>query len=102
MKHENQIAVDMGLRLRKTRIEAQMTQQELAIRAGIGLNRLGDMERGKGTTSLESWIKVSLILEVEKGWQEVFAIEENPFDEYDRRMADKNNLLKTRVRKKRK
>ena len=91
----------MGLRLRKMRVEAQMTQQELAVRAGIGLNRLGGMERGKGTTSLESWIKVSLILEAEKGWQEVFGVEENPFDEYDRRMAEKNNLLKTRVRKKR-
>jgi transcriptional regulator with XRE-family HTH domain len=102
MKSEEQIAREMGLRLRKARIEARMTQKEMAVRAGIGLNRLGDMERGRPTTSLVSWIKVSRLLGLEKAWDEVLAVQENPFEEYDRRMAEQDKLLKTRVRKKKK
>ena len=99
MDHTEQLAREMGLRLRKARIAAKMTQKELKARAGIGLNRLGDMEHGKATTSLESWLKVSAVLGMEEGWNAVLAAPEDPFAEYDRRRAERNDLLKTWVRK---
>lgn len=98
-KKPEEIALEMGFRLRRARIEANMTQKELSARAGIGLNRLGDMEQGKATTALESWIKVSLVLGLTEGWQEVFAAPEDPFEEYDRRREEREDIMKTRVRK---
>ncbi len=102
MDHIEQVARELGLRLRKARIAARMTQKELKARAGIGLNRLGDMEKGRATTSLESWLKVSAVLGMEGGWDGVLATPDDPFEEYDRRRAERNDLLKTRVRKTRK
>lgn len=100
MNQEQQLAARMGVRVRKARVAAVMTQKELAARAGIGLNRLGDMERGKSTTSLESWLKVSRVLGLLDTWENVLTVREDPFAEYDRRMTGQNDLLKTRVRKK--
>ncbi|HHA2302505.1 helix-turn-helix transcriptional regulator [Enterobacter asburiae] len=48
-------------RLRKERINQQMTQSELAKRAGIGVNTLSNLESGKNT-SFENIIRVAMIL----------------------------------------
>lgn len=48
-------------RLRTERINQQMTQSELAKRAGIGVNTLSNLESGKNT-SFENIIRVAMIL----------------------------------------
>lgn len=48
-------------RLRKERINQQMTQSELAKRAGIGVNTLSNMESGKNT-GFENIIRVAMVL----------------------------------------
>ncbi|HFF8588516.1 TPA: helix-turn-helix transcriptional regulator [Raoultella ornithinolytica] len=48
-------------RLRKERINQQMTQSELAKRAGIGVNTLSNLESGKNT-GFENIIRVAMVL----------------------------------------
>lgn len=48
-------------RLRKERINQQMTQSELAKRAGIGVNTLSNLESGKNT-GFENIIRVAMAL----------------------------------------
>lgn len=48
-------------RLRKERINQQMTQSELAKRAGIGVNTLSNLESGKNT-GFENIICVAMVL----------------------------------------
>lgn len=48
-------------RLRKERITQQMTQAEVAARAGIGVNTLSNLEAGRNT-SFESLVRVATVL----------------------------------------
>jgi transcriptional regulator with XRE-family HTH domain len=48
-------------RLRKERIAQQMTQAEVAARAGIGVNTLSNLEAGRNT-SFESLVRVATVL----------------------------------------
>lgn len=57
----DEIASLLCNRLRTERINQQMTQSELAKRAGIGVNTLSNLESGKNT-SFENIIRVALIL----------------------------------------
>lgn len=94
-----QILKDLGLRLRAARISAHLTQKELSARTGIGLNTLGNMEKGAGSTSIATWVSVSESLGFVDGWASILAQPVDPFEEYDRRVG-KKNIAKTRVRKK--
>lgn len=48
-------------RLRKERLAQQMTQSELAGRAGIGVNTLSNLEAGRNV-SFESLVRVAMVL----------------------------------------
>lgn len=48
-------------RLRKERITQQMTQAEVAARAGVGVNTLSNLEAGRNT-SFESLVRVATVL----------------------------------------
>ncbi len=48
-------------RLRKERLAQQMTQAELAGRAGIGVNTLSNLEAGRNV-SFESLVRVAMVL----------------------------------------
>lgn len=48
-------------RLRKERIAQQMTQAEVAVRAGIGVNTLSNLEAGRNT-SFESLVRAATVL----------------------------------------
>lgn len=89
---------DMGLRLRKIRIAREITQEELAERTGVSRKVIGRMERGDGSVTLEKWVKVSQILGVSETWQHVFEVVEDPFEQYDRKQQEHDNLWKKRVR----
>lgn len=89
---------DMGLRLRKIRIAHEITQEELAERAGVSRKVIGRMERGDGSVTLEKWMKVSQILGVSDTWKHVFEVMEDPFEQYDRRQQEEDNFWKKRVR----
>lgn len=48
-------------RLRQERITQQMTQAEVAARAGVGVNTLSNLEAGRNT-SFESLVRVATVL----------------------------------------
>ena len=48
-------------RLRKERLAQQMTQAEVAARAGIGVNTLSNLEAGRNT-AFESVVRVAMVL----------------------------------------
>jgi transcriptional regulator with XRE-family HTH domain len=48
-------------RLRKERLAQQMTQAEVAARAGIGVNTLSNLEAGRNTT-FESVVRIAMVL----------------------------------------
>jgi len=48
-------------RLRKERLARQMTQADVAARAGIGVNTLSNLEAGRNT-SFESVVRVAMVL----------------------------------------
>lgn len=51
----------LGERLRKERLAQQMTQAELAARAGIGVNTLSNLEAGRNT-AFEGVVRVAMAL----------------------------------------
>lgn len=57
----DEIASLLSDRLRKERLKKQMTQAELAKRAGIGVNTLSNLESGKNT-SFDNIIRVAMVL----------------------------------------
>lgn len=48
-------------RLRKERLAQQMTQAELAARAGVGVNTLSNLENGQNT-SFETLVRIAMVL----------------------------------------
>lgn len=48
-------------RLRKERLARQMTQADVAARAGVGVNTLSNLEAGRNT-SFESVVRVAMVL----------------------------------------
>lgn len=95
-----ELLMRLGLRLRKVRIEKEITQAELADRAGVSRKVIGRMERGDGSVTLEKWVKAAMVLEVAGTWEHLFEIEEDPFEQYDREQKEQTDLWKKRVRPK--
>ena len=59
--------------MKKLRILLGLTQQELAVRSGIGVATLHRFEK-TGTLSLENALRVSLALGAEKGFESLFSL----------------------------
>ena len=51
----------LGERLRKERLFQQMTQAEVAARAGVGVNTLSNLEAGR-SVAFENLIRVAMVL----------------------------------------
>ncbi len=91
-------AAGMGVRLRKARVEAGLTQALLAARAGVSVRAVSRMERGDMSVGLGRWLKVSLILGLLATWEPVFLIREDPFAQYDKEQRRRTDPGKRRVR----
>ncbi len=61
----------LGDRLRKERLAQQMTQAEVAARAGIGVNTLSNLEAGRNT-AFESLVRVAMVLGRRHELEELF------------------------------
>lgn len=100
--HLSSMGQELGLRLRKARIIARKTQQELGTMAGISARGIGRMERRDTSVSLAKWLAVSLVLGLDATWQDTLQVRTDPFDEYDRARKETLDLKKKRVRHSRK
>lgn len=57
----DEIVSQICARLRQERLAQQMTQAEVAARAGVGVNTLSNLESGRNT-SFESVVRVAMVL----------------------------------------
>lgn len=57
----SEICLELGKRLKQQRLARDLSQQELAARAGVALGTVKRIEQG-GQATLDSWVKVLLAL----------------------------------------
>lgn len=93
---------ELGLRLRKARVANKKTQRELGVMAGISTKVIGRMERGDTSVALAKWLNVAEILGLFATWRDVFKVTEDPFVQYDRQQKAATDLMKKRVRHRKK
>lgn len=71
LKKPGEIAKLLCERLRKERLAQQMTQAEVAARAGIGVNTLSNLEAGRNV-GFENVVRVAMVLGRIKELEELF------------------------------
>ncbi|OUY06200.1 helix-turn-helix domain-containing protein [Acinetobacter populi] len=70
-KSSNEVVKLLCDRLRKERLNQQMTQAEVAQRAGVGVNTVSNLEAGKNV-SFENLVKVAMVLGRLKELEQLF------------------------------
>ena len=83
-------------RLRKERLAQQMTQAELAARAGVSVNTLSNLENGQNT-SFETIVRTAMVLGRIK---ELEALFQPKVDSLDDLMRYEASAKRQRIRKK--
>jgi len=93
---------DMGLQMRKARQLKQDRQKDLAARMGVSRLTVMKMEKG-GTEAaripLETWLKAAEHLGLLDTWEDVMTVRSNPFEEYDKKIKEEEQVRKGRVKK---
>ncbi len=90
----------LGVALKKARLEAGQTHEELAARIGVSRWTVSQMEKGHPGVALAAWIKAASLLGLLDTFDGVLAPPPDPFNEYDASRKTQKDLLKARVRKK--
>ena len=57
----------VGQRIRKARLERDLTQEDVAFKVGISASYLGQLERGGRGLTLEKLVKIARALKVDPG-----------------------------------
>lgn len=83
-------------RLRKERLALQMTQAEVAARAGIGVNTVSNLEAGR-SVAFESVVRVVMVLGRLKELEELF---KPRLDSLDDMLRYENTAQRRRIKKK--
>lgn len=99
-QEEVELLQRLGLNLRKARIRKGETQADLGARAGVSRELIGRMEAGDPGVSLGKLIKTSSALGLLDTWEEVLAIPPDPFEEFDKKQLEQEQLKKARVKHK--
>ncbi len=99
--HSEEIQRALGARIRAVRVEAQLTQAELAERANVSVGALKHLEAGSGATT-STLAKVLRALG-EVGWIEKLGPRPRPFNPLEvleaRRRGDKEASPRQRARR---
>lgn len=82
-------------RLRKERLTQQMTQAEVAARAGIGVNTVSNLESGRNV-GVENLVRVAMVLGRGKELEALFAPK---IDSLDDLMRFEKNAARQRVKR---
>lgn len=62
---EDKLLIDLGKRIRKIRLQKQMTQKQLAEKCGCNRNYISMLERGERNPSYKSLVMIANGLEME-------------------------------------
>lgn len=81
-------------RLRKERLAQQMTQAEVAARAGVGVNTLSNLENGQNT-SFETLVRIAMVLGRVKELEALFQPKLDSLDDL-RRYEESNKRHRAR------
>jgi transcriptional regulator with XRE-family HTH domain len=73
---EQEILQEMGIRLKKIRLQHNLTQKELSEEVGLSVSTISLIEQGKSTT-VESLIRILIRLNRIKDLESVFRVGEN-------------------------
>ena len=97
-----EIIQNMGFQMRKARQLKQDRQKDLAARMGVSRLTVMKMEKGgeeAGRIPLETWLKAAAYLGQLESWQEVLRVKADPFEEYDTKKREAEQVRKARVKK---
>ena len=89
------IAVGLSNRVRALRIRKNLTQVDLAKRSGVSLGSIKRFET-KSLISLQSLIKIALILDSADAFQSLFKV--NVYQSIDDVISDSNGVTRKRAR----
>ncbi|SQI44123.1 anaerobic benzoate catabolism transcriptional regulator [Leminorella richardii] len=95
IKKPSEIVKLLCERLRKERITLQMTQSDVAVRAGVGVNTVSNLESGRNI-SFESLVRVAMVLGRSKELEALFKPKLESLD--DLRRYEKN-VSRQRIKK---
>ena len=73
---EQEILKELGTRLKKIRLQHNLTQKELSEEVGLSISTISFIEQGKSTT-VESLIRILMRLNRIKDFESVFRVGEN-------------------------
>jgi transcriptional regulator with XRE-family HTH domain len=97
-----EIIQNMGFQMRKSRQLKKDRQKDLAARMGVSRLTVMKMEKGgeeAGRIPLETWLKAADHLGQLDSWQEVMRVKTDPFEEYDTKTREAEQVRKARVKK---
>jgi transcriptional regulator with XRE-family HTH domain len=97
-----EIIQNMGFQMRKARQLKQDRQKDLAARMGVSRLTVMKMEKGgedAGRIPLETWLKAADYLGQLDSWQKVMHVKADPFEEYDARIREAEQVMNARVKK---
>ncbi len=80
---ENDILKNLGLRLKKARLEINDPQKEFAFRIGVSIPTLYKMEQGHPSISIGTWVKALSMLGRLEDFDQLIAPEESLFAQYE-------------------
>lgn len=60
----DQVLVDLGIAIRKTRLEQGLSQEALAVDAGLDRSYMGGIERGEHNLTIINLVKISKALDM--------------------------------------
>ncbi|MBV8049462.1 MAG: helix-turn-helix transcriptional regulator [Paludibacterium sp.] len=84
-------------RLRKERLAQQMTQAEVAARAGIGVNTVSNLESGRNV-AFDSLVRVAMVLGRQQDFEMLFKPKLNSLDDM---LRYENSASRQRIRTRR-
>lgn len=73
---EQEILIDIGKKLKKIRLQHNLTQKEMSEEVGLSISTISLIEKGKSTT-VESLIRILIRLNRIKDFESVFRVGEN-------------------------
>lgn len=82
LRTSKQISTDLAARVKRCRIHRGFTQETLSEISGVPLSTYKRFEQ-KGLISLEGLIRVAIALEIEHGFDELFALKQHIFNTLD-------------------
>ena len=92
-----EICFELSRRLKAQRLAKNIKQQELAVRAGVSVGTVKNLET-HGQASLETWIRIIMALDLIHDLERLFTLKLQSIAEMERLEQLKTKILRRRAR----